>query len=108
MLLFASTARTSRAKDDPAETWLNGIDTTSWLAGDAVTWKILVFTAGKPPPVNDRKVSPARLNVRPEKVATPLTAATVSVPPSVAPAGGATVTLPLKEESTVPKLSSAL
>ena len=50
------------------------------------------------------------VSVRPEKVATPPDAVTVSVPPSVAPPGlfaSATVTVPLKEESRLPELSSA-
>ena len=49
-------------------------------------------------------------SVSPEKVATPLDAVTVSVPPRVAPPGllaSATVTVPLKEEMGLPELSSA-
>ncbi len=49
-------------------------------------------------------------SVKPEKVATPLLAVTESVPPSVAPLGllaSATVTVPSKDESRLPELSSA-
>src|SRR5262249_57585298 len=52
----------------------------------------------------------ALVSVRPEKVATPPDAVTVSVPPSVAPPGllaSATVTAPLKEVIRLPELSSA-
>ena len=50
------------------------------------------------------------VSVSPEKVATPPDAVTESVPPSVAPPGllaSATVTVPLKDESRLPELSSA-
>ena len=53
---------------------------------------------------------PGWSSVRPEKVATPLWAVTVSVPPRVAPPGlfkRATVTLPPKLGSTLPNGSSA-
>ena len=46
--------------------------------------------------------------VSPEKVATPLAAVTVSVPPTLTPAGLLTVTLPVKVLTTVPKPSSAV
>src|SRR5262249_55644596 len=52
----------------------------------------------------------ALVRVRSEKVATPWLAVTVSMPPSVAPPGllaSDTVTVPLKEESRLPELSSA-
>ena len=50
------------------------------------------------------------VSVSPENVATPWLAVTVSVPPSVAPAGSfasATVTVPSKDDSRLPELSSA-
>ncbi len=53
---------------------------------------------------------PALFRVKPEKVATPLLAVMVSVPPRVLPPGllaSATFTLPLKVRSTLPLASSA-
>ena len=49
-------------------------------------------------------------SVSPENVATPSVAVAVSVPPSVAPPGlfaSTTVTVPLKEVTGLPELSSA-
>ena len=87
---------------------------TSWEAVTTfwVTLNAWVVAAGKPV-LTARSVSPvpALLRVRPEKVATPLTAVAVTVPPSAAAPGlfaSARVTVPANEVATPPEASSAV
>src|SRR6266853_491088 len=89
------------------------VPNTSWVAAPAVTSNALLAALASPVelPVSQYPV-PALLTVTSPKVATPFTAATVVVPPSVRPAPevppNATVTLPVKPGTGFPSGSSAV
>ena len=108
----ASSAVTVRLKGDPAATLDGGCAvTTSWVAMGAVTFTAEVVAAVSPPPLAWIVYPlPTWFRVSPEKVAIPLTAVAVSVPPSDAPPeppDRVRATVPLKEEAMLPEPSSA-